>query len=71
MTMTIPAIPGLQQPIAVTPRPVTTHNSQFGAVPPGIAGDRSVTHNGGYGVAERRAMQVTLGSRLMGGSSAR
>jgi hypothetical protein len=40
MTMTIPAIPGPQQPIAVTRRPVTAQNAQFGVAPPSMAGDR-------------------------------
>ena len=50
--MTTPAIPGLQQPIAVTRRPVTTQNAQSGVAPPGIAGDRSATHIGGYLLAQ-------------------
>jgi hypothetical protein len=46
MTMTIPAIPGPQQPIAVTPRPVTAQNAQFGMAPSSMAGDPSATHIG-------------------------
>jgi hypothetical protein len=45
--MTIPAIPGLQQPTTVTRRPVTAQNAQFGMAPPSMAGDRSATHIGG------------------------
>ncbi|HEY2128197.1 MAG TPA: hypothetical protein VGH77_13530 [Streptosporangiaceae bacterium] len=41
MTMTIPAISGLRQPIALTRRPAITQNAQFGEAPPGIAGDQS------------------------------
>ena len=39
--MTIPAIPGLQRPIAVTP---TAQSAQFGAACLAWAGDRVVTH---------------------------
>ena len=51
MTTTIPAIPGLQQPTAVTRRPLTAQNAQFGMAPPSMAGDRSATHIGGSRMA--------------------
>ena len=40
-------IPALHQPIALTPRPATARNAQFGAAPPGIAAERSAVPNGG------------------------
>jgi hypothetical protein len=38
----------LQQPIALTHRPATAQNTQFGAATPGIVGERSAIPNGGY-----------------------
>jgi len=38
-------IPALQQPIALTHRPATAQNAQFGAAPPGIAGERIAVPN--------------------------
>jgi hypothetical protein len=46
MTKTIPTIPD-QQPIAVTRRPATAQNAQFGLAPPNTTGQRSATHIGG------------------------
>ncbi len=48
MTMTIPAIPHPQQPIAVTRRPATAQNVQFDVAPPSMVGDRSATQIGRY-----------------------
>ena len=56
-TMTIPA---LQQPIALTHRPATARNAQFGAAPPGIAGERSAVPNGGSSRAACRPRRPSV-----------
>jgi hypothetical protein len=42
-------IPALQQPIALTHRPATARNAQFGAAPPGITGERNALTADGSG----------------------
>ncbi len=49
--------------------PAGTQITKFGARQGGHLGDQVADHIGGCGVAERRIVQVTVGSRLMGGCS--
>jgi hypothetical protein len=48
MTTAIPAIPDLQQPIAVTRWPVTAQKAQFGVAPPSMADDPNAMQIGGF-----------------------